>query len=108
MHTFVTCNAVERDFAIFEELVKEINNKEVKTKEILTISFTNRNKRRRMILVWFVAKILIRMFNKMKMNEALEQIVLELKWFLQWQVKIGSIQEMNRLKGMVENKVLSI
>ena len=101
MHTFVTCKGIEKDFACLKNLIKEINEAEIHTKDILTISFTNRNRQRRTILVWFIAKVMFGMFKKENIRNTLEHIALELEWFLHGQVSIGSCMEMNRLRVIV-------
>ena len=102
MHTFVTCKGIERDFALYKDLIKEVNNAEINTNEILTISFTNKNRKRRKVLIWFVAKAMFGMFRKDSINNTLEQMVMELEWFLQGNGTIGSCKEMERLKDIVK------
>ena len=107
MHTFVTCKGTEKDFTLLKDLIKEVNNADINTNEILTISFTNRNRKRRVVIVWLTAKVLFGIFNKENIKNTLEQLVRELEWYLKGQVRIGSCKEMCRLKGTVENMLQS-
>ena len=101
VHTFVSCKGIEKDWAALSDLINKVLNAEIKMKEIITISFTHRNVKKRRVTVWLVAKILYGIYKKEDLRVTLEQIVVELGWLLQSRVRVGSCAEMNRLREIV-------
>ena len=65
------------------------------------MSFTHRNIKRRKIAVWFIVKALNGIYQKKGNEDIFREIVKELEWFLQVQIKVGSCQEMVRAKDIV-------
>ena len=106
VHTFVSCKGIEKDFVALVDLIKKVLNFEIKMKEIITISFTHRNVKRRWVTVWLVAKVMYGMYKKEDLRVILEHIVVDLEWLLQSRVRVGSCEEMNRLRDIVRTYLI--
>ena len=100
-HTFITCKGIENTFDSFKDTLQTILGYRVNNTEIITLSFTHRNQRKRQIAIWFVVKVLYGIYIKISLQKIYKDIVEELEWNLQWRVIIGSCQEMLKLKVMI-------
>ena len=100
-HTFITCKGIENTFDSFKDTLQTILGYRVNNTEIITLSFTHRNQRKRKIAIWFAVKVLYGIYIKLSLEKIYKDIVEELEWNLQWRVIIGSCQEMLKLKVMI-------
>ena len=102
MHTFVQCNGIIDQYNDIKNILQQILDCDVQDREVITLSFTHRNTKRRKIAVWFIVKALNGIYQKKGNEDIFREIVKELEWFLQVQIKVGSCQEMIRAKDIVK------
>ena len=80
----------------------------VTAKQLISLSFNHRNKRKLKCAVWFTVKIMYLIFQERSLNKSqfLKSAVKEIDWNLKISRKIGSQAEMTQLKLSI-NEVIA-
>ena len=79
----------------------------VTAKQLISLSFNHRNKRKLKCAVWFAVKIMYLIFQERSMNKSqfLMSVIKEIDWNLKMCRKIGSQAEMTQLKLSINEEM---
>ena len=103
-HRFTSCEGVEVFFMKCKNIIEEYLERGVSTDEIIYLSFNHRDKKRLCCALWFAVKAMYKVY-QMKYSsksQILRELVKEIDWNLELNRKIGSFQQMQNIKSIIE------
>ena len=73
------------------------------SKELLYLAFNHRNKKRLKCALWFVIKILYKIYQNRSINKSqlLRDVVKEIDWNIEMNRKVGSKHDIQELKDLI-------
>ena len=107
LHCFQLCPAIcDVNDAILRILGKFLG-RVVTAKQLISLSFNHRNKRKLKCAVWFAVKIMYLIFQERSLNKSqfLMSVIKEIDWNLKMCRKIGSQAEMTQLKLSINEEI---
>ena len=108
VHCFQFCPAICNVNDGMLRILASLLGRVVTAKQLISLSFNHRNKRKLKCAVWFTVKIMYLIFQERSLNKSqfLKSAVKEIDWNLKISRKIGSQAEMTQLKLSI-NEVIA-
>ena len=103
-HMFIECESVGDIFYGCTQVVTDLLQKEVSDNDIVHLSFNHRNKGRLKCVLWFVVKLLYKIYldRARNKNQLFLEVLKELEWNIKLNRKIGSQIDMFDMKRCIE------
>ena len=103
-HLFIECESVIDIFEFSRQVLEGILQKKVSENELIHLSFTHRNKGTLICALWFAVKMLYKIYLDRGRNncQLLMEILKEIEWNIKLNRKIGSQNDMLRIRGFIE------
>ena len=92
------------------QILRSLNNKNITTNEVLSLSFRNRDKNILSLSNWFIVKVMYRFFNKDQISEArvLNQVKDDLQWSKRMMIKIEGEGNSERLLSLLTEMIAAL
>jgi len=99
-HHLAECEAVKNGFEAIKEIVENMLEKKVETKNIILLNFKHRKRKRLKLVLWFVVKSLYLIHLQKFFNK--DQLLCEIRKEVDWNLKnmriIGALDDMKLLR----------
>ena len=99
-HHLAECEAVKNGFEAIKEIVENMLEKKVETKNIILLNFNHRKRKRLKLVLWFVVKSLYLIHLQKFFNK--DQLLCEIRKEVDWNLKnmriIGALDDMQLLR----------
>ena len=102
-HFFVECPVVEQAFLKLQEIVCNFLQRDILDKNLISLDFNHRNKKKVKIMVWLVTKWLYNIYMNKIFNKTnlLAEMRKQLNWNIQQLRKIGALDEMKLVLNLL-------
>ena len=106
-HAIMECENVVEMYGYLELMVQEILQKEVKRDNILHLDFSHRDKRKLKSAMWLAVKLLFKIYQGKISNKTqlLRDLVKEVDWNLNMNLKVGSQIDFVCIKNLLLHKI---
>ena len=90
-----------------KEVLEEILEREITTKEVIYYAYNHRNKKRLKMALWVATKMLFNIYIEKNFNggQIWKNILKEIEWNIKMQTKLGSNSEIIKIKMIINSKV---
>ena len=107
VHCFQLCPAICDVNDAMLRILATFLGRVVTAKQLISLSFNHRNKRKLKCAVWFAVKIMYLIFQERSLNKSqfLMSVIKEIDWNLKMCRKIGSQAEMTQLKLSINEEI---
>ena len=109
IHAFQMCQAVQETHNTVLRLLSNFLGRCVTSKQLISLFFNHRKKKKLICALWFAVKIMYKIFQDRNFNKSqiLSSIIKEINWNLKLCRKIGSHSEMSQLKMLLNEEMVS-
>ena len=106
-HCFARCENVVEVYEDLKSILSEFLERDVTFKEIIHFSFNHRNKKKLLLALWFAVKIMFYIFHEKSNNKTclFHIFIKKCEWFILTNRKLGSLDQLIKLKDLVTSKV---
>ena len=106
-HCLSECEVVKNSFDDLKEVLEEILEREITTKEVIYYAYNHRNKKRLKMALWLATKMLYNIYIEKNFNgeQIWKNILKEIEWNIKMQTKLGSNSEIIKMKMVIDSKV---
>ena len=106
-HLFITCERVKSIFGVCKRITSDILQKEVTDNEILMLGFNHRNKLKLRSVIWFVVKMMYKIYLDKFRNRAqlLKELIKDIDWNIQFNKKSGSKRDYIDIKLCIQGYI---
>ena len=107
IHYFITCPVIAKTFVFIKNILKDFIGKNLNPMQILHVSFSVLNKKLTAAAIWFVVKVLFKMFKDKAIDHRtiLNEIVVEMRLYWKYRIKKYDNVYFNGLEELIKDRL---
>ena len=107
-HCVSECEVVMDCFKELKDILQILLERDITDKEIINYGYNHRNKKLLRVALWLTTKALYRIYLERNLNkkQVWIDLVKEIEWNLEMQMKVGTVDTMERLRRVIRQRKL--
>ena len=91
-----------------KDILQVLLERDITDKEIINYGYNHRNKKMLQAVIWLTTKVLYKIYLEKQFNkkQVWIDLVKEIDWNLQMQMRVGSVDSLERIKRVIKQRKL--